>query len=187
MDTSSISFESVLHRLADGEMSASERSAFLQECEIKPHQWREVALAFVEAQIIRQELTVFEEDEKPATPPPKPMPKPGPRLLPWLLAACLMVALVWQNGTPQSLTSPITSSPREEQAASPYRLRVADGDLPIYEASQFPEVWQAKVNQLLRDRGYEIDWKTRYITGRLPDGRRLLLPVADPSVHYNGL
>lgn len=102
-----------LQRLIDGRMPALERAAFLECIDDEPTCWRNVALAYVEDQVMKAELN------SPSLPEPKVLPvsrKPtNGRIGRVVMLACLLLALLvggvagrWTN----SIGSPTASAPR---------------------------------------------------------------------------
>ncbi len=51
-----------IDRLVDGELRHDERRQFISQLEQNPHEWRNVALAFVEAQVWSQEFQALQTD-----------------------------------------------------------------------------------------------------------------------------
>lgn len=116
--------EMELQRLLDGRLSESERSVFLECVDEQPEQWRRVALAFVEEQVLRTELSGLQVDDLPL---PKKTTKP---LSTWTLqarnllayAAVALLALVVGGllgrsaKTPSDRSLPIAQPPLLENA-----------------------------------------------------------------------
>ena len=59
--------EPLLQRLVDGELPAEVRHALLQEAETQPKLWREIALAFIESEILKDEIGALFESEEPSS------------------------------------------------------------------------------------------------------------------------
>lgn len=55
-----------LQRMVDGELSPIRMRSLLQVAESQPGLWRELALAFVEQQVLQREATAFARGERPA-------------------------------------------------------------------------------------------------------------------------
>ena len=200
--------ETQLQRLVDSELSHEERQIFLSEIERTPELWREVALAFVERQVLEQELgsmfqAVVKDPEKSVT----KSPSYKRTLWPAALAALLMLSLGFaagqfftqqaSRGKPAGVVS-ANNAPRESSDASQpsYRLKLSAMsqtgspqtiEVPIYEQAQLQRQSPAQqANDALSARGYAVDWDTNYLTGQLQDGRRLIVPVKSPAIHYYG-
>jgi hypothetical protein len=66
-------------------------------------------------------------------------------------------------------------------------------EMPLIEESQFDtNSWEhgdpmivEELNKRLRRRGYRADWQTEYLTGRLDDGRQLVVPYRTVSLRYD--
>ncbi len=60
--------EALLQRLVDGELRPEVRHALLQEADANPELWREIGLAFVESQILGEEIgTLFDDETAPSS------------------------------------------------------------------------------------------------------------------------
>ena len=83
--------------LVDGELTAAEYQALLARLDARPVLWRNCALAFLEAQAWRSEMTAIRKGQEiaPATKPAAAVVMPGRRWLPLLaIAACFVLAFV---------------------------------------------------------------------------------------------
>lgn len=81
-----------LDRLADGELSPGEQRELLRALEASPDNWRRCALAFVEAQTLRRELSGLAAAPQQHVSVTKPLARPASRSH-WLaLAAAVLVA-----------------------------------------------------------------------------------------------
>ena len=68
----------------------------------------------------------------------------------------------------------LVSGPNKETAEIPiYDLKAIDHD--VFVARELYEV--ARINQRLRKEGFELDVRPEYYTGKLNDGRQLIVPV----------
>ena len=78
----------------------------------------------------------------------------------------------------------LVSGPNQEKSEIPiYDLNISDHDLRF--AKEEYEI--AKINQRLRREGYELDVRPEYYTGKLSDGRNLIVPVKNVGVRPYGL
>jgi len=78
----------------------------------------------------------------------------------------------------------LVSGPNSERAEIPiYDLNAMDHD--VFVAKQAYEV--ARLNQRLRKEGFELDVKPEYYTGKLHDGRKLIVPVKQVGLKPYGL
>ena len=78
----------------------------------------------------------------------------------------------------------LVSGPNSESAEIPiYDLNAVDHDLFV--AKELYEV--ARINQRLRKEGFELDVRPEYYTGKLHDGRQLIVPVKHVGVKPYGL
>lgn len=78
----------------------------------------------------------------------------------------------------------LVSGPNEEKSEIPiYDLNAIDHD--VFVARENYEV--AKINQRLRREGFELDVRPEYYTGKLSDGRQLIVPVKHVGLKPYGL
>lgn len=214
-----------LQRLVDGQLDLKQTQAMLRCAEQEPELWREMAVAFVEDQIWRNEISAdtlaeLANQEKPtslkSTKAPESDSPSAPGIKFWLALAAAVVLGVWLGKvwTPQDTnntvntnsiashnSSPDSVSPQDDLSNIPERqlvnfepahhLSMGDaGEVPLYTLEQAQQMGLLKeqslpqdtVNQL-RDRGYQLEQNTQYISGRAQDGRRILVPVR--SVRFN--
>ena len=188
--------ESPLQRLIDGEMNARDRQAFLQHADDEPARWREIALAFVEHQRLREDFEGFFVTSEPAEPAPSNViPLPTRQRTPWWTIAAglmFMLGLGFLLGKQEFTEMPLAAAQIEpsDSDLTPLRVRVKtqanDGspqtlELPAYDE----EMLLQRAPQMQRD-GWQVSWRTDVLTGQLGDGRRVIVPVSSPSAHYRG-
>jgi hypothetical protein len=220
-----------LQRLVEGTLDESERRAFLVDVDRRPEWWREVALAFVEEQIWRQEIAGMQPDSSaehncrthPAPAAARGRSWGGAIALALSLFAALAVGFQLGHvrapavteaarGVEQSEenqhekeTQGIDAAPESESRpaaeaeylASDFRLLLPhEGgqsvEMPVYDESQVDVASWANaepvlietLNRRLSRRGYHADWQTEYLTGRLEDGRQLVVPMRTVSLRY---
>ena len=78
----------------------------------------------------------------------------------------------------------LVSGPNKEKSEIPiYDLNAVDHDLFV--AKENYEI--AKINQRLRREGFELDVRPEYYTGKLNDGRQLIVPVKHVGLKPYGL
>ncbi len=78
----------------------------------------------------------------------------------------------------------LVSGPNKETAEIPiYDLKAIDHD--VFVARELYEV--ARINQRLRKEGFELDVRPEYYTGKLNDGRQLIVPVKHVGFKPYGL
>ncbi len=78
----------------------------------------------------------------------------------------------------------LVSGPNKETAEIPiYDLKAIDHD--VFVARELYEV--ARINQRLRKEGFELDVRPQYYTGKLNDGRQLIVPVKHVGFKPYGL
>ena len=105
-----------------------------------------------------------------------------------------------ETGTVDSPDPEIQDSPWRgtDNLASNYRIVLPreEGqivEMPVYEEAQFDTAFWDRVdpvvvealNKRLSRRGYRADWQTEYLTGRLDDGRQLVVPWRTVSLRYD--
>ena len=180
--------------LADGQLSHDQRSRFLDSISDDPGQWRELALAFVENQVLNEALhenaqvnrihrsqkadivNMQQADASPA------------RRMSWLaVAASLAVGLLtgfllFSGQSPESVSG---SSPRPE-VGTDTAVEVPDS-IPLEEAlarSARPVSLDAR-RELLRA-GYFVDETRQVADVELPTGKLIQMPVREFKIHYLG-
>ena len=161
-----------LQRLTDGELSPAERQAFLAEADNHLEQWREIALAFIEEQRFSDEI---------------PRKSKVVAWRKWMSAvACL--ALIFAAGLMMGRTmiprNAVMASNTKEVPSSP--LAYETNQLQDF-LNQFEPTDQLKEAEAeLRRRGYAVDWDTQFLSRRLDDGRKLIMPVSTVGLRYQG-
>jgi hypothetical protein len=161
-------------RLLDGEMTAQERHVFLQDLDRNhPQGWRDLALGFVENQMITEALRSDQAGEIDHV---FPLKKPSP----WNIARVVKIAavfllglflgnMIW-SGYPQSEPSrDIALNPEqvETSKASTRNIALAGNVQPI-----------EKLNATLKEQGYKPQMTHGYIEAQLADGRQLIVPIS---------
>ena len=197
-----------LQRLVDGEMNDKDRLAFLASADANPAHWREIALAFVETQCLQEDFVALAKPQANAEQVPTnvvPLPRQQ-GMFSWLNAAMAAAVMIlgfllggqFATEKPQATALAQTPSPQPSKAtaerktqASPLRVRLPaptrDGsmravELPAYDESSLTQ--HELVERL--DRGWSIDQQTRLVTGKLSDGRRVVVPVSLSTTTYRG-
>lgn len=221
-----------IQSMVDGECSDELRAVLLREIELKPAEWRNLALALLEEQQWSKQIAALGRINAPSHIVPASaswsldaasVDLPG-RLsrgssasaFPWMpaLAASLLfglgifggsylpnlrplkseggdnVALAKNEiGTRQAESfdessvrranldtnmKMLVSGPNKETTEIPiYDLKAIDHD--VFVARELYEV--ARINQRLRKEGFELEVRPEYYTGKLNDGRQLIVPV----------
>ncbi len=88
------------------------------------------------------------------------------------------------NGMLDTNMKMLVSGPNRQTEEIPiYDLNAVDHD--VFVAREMYEV--AKINQRLRREGFELDVRPEYYTGKLHDGRQLIVPVKHVGVKPYGL
>jgi len=88
------------------------------------------------------------------------------------------------NGRLDSNMGMLVSGPNREREEIPiYDLNAIDHE--VFVAREMYEV--AKINQRLRKEGFELDVRPEYYTGKLNDGRQLIVPVKHVGLKPYGL
>lgn len=88
------------------------------------------------------------------------------------------------DGTLDSDMKMLVSGPNRVTEEIPiYDLNAVDHD--VFVAREMYEV--ARINQRLRREGFELDVRPEYYTGKLHDGRQLIVPVKHVGVKPYGL
>lgn len=221
-----------LQRLVDGDLGENERHAFLAGLDEQPELWREVALAFVEEQVWRNEIAGDGHCNHATIGKAQNVAPVRTAGRPWVAALALSVSLIvmlvvgfqlggWQSrsqnvagpivdqtgGDENRTDSQVVDSPipetREDLGSeidsleSDFRIMLPHDEgqlveMPLFEASEFDTAsWESgdpmiveTLNRGLSRRGYRADWRTDYLTGRLDDGRQVVLPYRTVALKY---
>jgi len=171
-----------IQRIVDNEAATDERQTFFEYAEEAPEYWKELALAFVESQLISNALCRGKAAASGAS------PAGLLRVLGW--AAILMLGLglgaggMWLRfapGTEPPLTDVESPAPavteefpviRTLEAMRQAGQWVGHPDHPLQQASRFVE-----------EQGYESSLQTAYLLTTREDGRKVILPVNQLSCH----
>ena len=150
-----------IDRMVDGELDRDQQRGLLVRCDER-NSWRDLALAYVEAQALRGELKTYVED---ATQKPVPTPKPQNENVPWspwALAAAIMLSLglgyglgTWWQGGPGVVPSPLAPSPLIAETEVSPTVDKATDDLPI--PMEAPETMQFMVSNPNTNEWHSID------------------------------
>ena len=125
-----------LRRLAEGRLESEERDALLQWAEDHPANWREVALAFVEEQTLRQTVPAAEG----LTPSAKrPATRRVMKTLAWATAACLCVAAAGFGGLAYGERRAVAARPAARPAPEKDPVLVWATARPVPERSEIEE------------------------------------------------
>jgi hypothetical protein len=198
--------ERVLDRLVDGELPPRERQQLLAALDDEPGGWRRCALAFLEAQAWRWQMTRLATEPllprvQVATATATPNPR---RSWGWLLAAAASLAGAFLLGTRYSATTvagdpaPAKAPPEQTLAdtapqaagadARPWRtlsvkpVGAADDTDPLVLRvmngdDQTPRALSSLVGRGLEQDGWDVERRQALVPIDLSDGRRVLVPV----------
>lgn len=199
--------ERVLDRLVDGELPPRERQRLLAALDDEPGGWRRCALAFLEAQAWRWQLTRLATEPllprvQVAQAPRADSPR---RAWGWLLAAAASLAGAFLLGTrypsatiagdpaPAHVAQEPTFAARAPQAsasedAKPWRtlslkpVGSADDVDPlelrvVNDNDEAPRALSSLVGRGLEQDGWDVERRKALVPIELSDGRRVLVPV----------
>ena len=145
-----------IDRMVDGELDRDEQRGLLVRCEER-NGWRELALAYVQAQALRDDLKTYVEDaaQKPAS-TSQPQNESVP-WSPWALAAAIMLSLgmgyglgTWWQGEAGVAPAPLVAD-----SNIPVNDDVAKDDLP--KPIEAPETMQFMVSNPSTNEWHSID------------------------------
>jgi len=204
-----------LDRLVDGEMMLAEQRAMLARLENETDGWRRLALAFLEAQTLRQVCPGLLTDGPAVS---APMASPSVIIRPtrrtWrdavlaLSVACVAFVLgTWSNrpADDSGSRSVAVTAPQPADAPSTTvdRLRVmfpegpgqwsAPVELPVVDESDRraqvwltdQAVWPVAFQEALREAGRQVSEERSWMEVDLQDGRRGYVPVSELVVSAN--
>ncbi len=129
----------------------------------------------------------------------------------FFLAACLVAVAAFFAGKKVQFTTGLPVASQQDSAgpasglavnhpaAKPMpeadlRVRLGKEEIPLYESDAISAelelarqaVAVQRINTQLRQQGYEVDLRPRYITGQLHDGSQLIIPVHDVGISSYG-
>ena len=181
--------------LVDGELSHDDRCQFLSTIDRGSELWCEIAVAFVEKQILDASLGGNPADIETAAPLATRQPTPKKQALPlWIaIAASLLLGLLagtwWNSNTnaPSIAEGPTVTRNQDTTTASGNESNGGQPQLQLDEAlarSVKPISLQAK-RELLKA-GYLIDEVPQMASVRLHSGQAIEMPIRQFNVHYLG-
>jgi anti-sigma factor RsiW len=186
-----------LDRLVDGELEESERVSLLERLEMEPAGWRRCAIAFLEAQAMRDVMSGFSvtaEREPAARGSQSPKSKTisrwrGPAM--WLSAAAAFV-LAFVAGWRLGGTHGFEDGPRFAMSAPGADPGAAEAAPSLIHASTSPEPADVAGEDagylagLMRRHGYRMERESGFVPVSLDDGREIAVPVDRLRVRYVG-
>lgn len=201
----------VLDQLVDGELSEPDRRGLLAALDDEPGGWRCCALAFLEAQVWRQELRGARQDLATVA---RSAPRPRRWTSWWAIAASALVALGggyalrgYTGGAPsardQFTLQPAPAERETQLVGGPQQLRLrmqlpgredAPIEVPVTAATDVDPQWLVRqrsalpedVYRALERAGHRVERGGRLWPIKLEDGRQLVVPVEEVDVHYVG-
>ena len=232
-----------IDRLVDGELDDESRRQLLSTLDTRPNGWRQLGLAFVEAQTLQSELRDWAESETAAHAancttgrvagalPGESSQKVSGVVFALAMAASFLVAFVaalwWRGpqepagaGFRQAASSGAADAVTRRQSLTvaqdaveeivsdhvePWHSNtsVADttGDdtqrpieVPVFAVGSAGDNWQTEIGsalprhvvESLQRTGYRIKSQKDFHTIKLPDGRRVVIPVEQVEVQFEG-
>ncbi|MEZ5329420.1 MAG: hypothetical protein R3F19_30605 [Verrucomicrobiales bacterium] len=176
-----------IQKLADGTLTESERRETLLWIEQSaPCYWRDLALAFAEAQIVREAaLAGLSEHEFASLPPLKKRTRAAGWK--WGAAACACAGMFVAGSI---VNSDRDSPPRVVSAAQDKVPGPSDASATVEDRQQpfaskihpSPDLARSaaavrKLNAAIADSGYEASLITRFVSRKTDDGGRIVIPV----------
>ena len=163
-----------MSRLLDGEMTETERRFFLQNIDKNhPEKWRELALGFVENQIVIEALRSRRQNKQSKSPSSR---KTASWNFAWMggVAAALILGLflgtlqIGQDTHSQTsqIITPTQKGPSTSIAAN-RNIALAGGVQPL-----------ERLNSVLKKQGYDPQMTRGYIEAEMADGRQLIVPIS---------
>ena len=185
----------MIQKLVDGELSHDARSQWMSGLSDGSETWRELALAFVEKQVIGEALEgIAEEVPKTFVAPKKQIEETGSqrraRTLIWLvgLTACLLAGVfigaqyAAQNSDSVAVKQDINSQPLKQDLQE-HDAAIGLADALSRSSSPVPNEFRRALLQA----GYSLRDQQTIANVTLPTGGQVELPVRDVDVTYVGL
>ena len=185
----------MIQKLVDGELSHDARSQWMSGLSDGSETWRELALAFVEKQVIGEALEgIAEEVPKTFVAPKKQIEETSSqrraRTLIWLvgLTACLLAGVfigaqyAAQNSDSVAVKQDINSQPLKQDLQE-HDAAIGLADALSRSSSPVPNEFRRALLQA----GYSLRDQQTIANVTLPTGGQVELPVRDVDVTYVGL
>ena len=185
----------MIQKLVDGELSHDARSQWMSGLSDGSETWRELALAFVEKQVIGEALEgIAEEVPKAFVAPKNQIEETGSqrraRTLIWLvgLTACLLAGVfigaqyAAQNSDSVAVKQDINSQPLKQDLQE-HDAAIGLADALSRSSSPVPNEFRRALLQA----GYSLRDQQTIANVTLPTGGQVELPVRDVDVTYVGL
>ena len=185
----------MIQKLVDGELSHNDRSQWMSGLTDGSETWRELALAFVEKQVIGEALEgIAEEVPKAFVAPKNQIEETGSqrraRTLIWLvgLTACLLAGVfigaqyAAQNSDSVAVKQDINSQPLKQDLQE-HDAAIGLADALSRSSSPVPNEFRRALLQA----GYSLRDQQTIANVTLPTGGQVELPVRDVDVTYVGL
>lgn len=186
--------ENQIQILIDGELSDKERSELLNTIDReKPSYWRNIALGYIESQLIRESIAELAEDRIHSPLPSRNLAKPLLAIAATLIVGIFLgVSISPTQVSQQEIASTSLDSAKEPKLAAITHLSTSGAtapkiDIPVIEASQSPyEFEQAlmtasepirRAQHFHNSRGAHSVQSTALIQTNLDDGSSLVIPV----------
>ena len=192
-------------RMVDGELDDQQQRALLLDCEARGT-WRELALAYVESQALKQGLSDYLNEppgEVAAERTSKPLDDVRSDWNPWSLAAAVLIALglgygmgkapgrdlatvdpepAMVDATPESEVLP---SSMQFMVSNPTTNELSSFDLPLVKASELGGDLRKQLHgpspdeyfHKMRDRGVSVHRRQTITPVRMENGQRVLVPI----------
>lgn len=157
-----------IQRLIDGALEEEQRLSLLQQIDREsPESWRDVALGYIEGEVLRSAFREEEAElEQKVTPFPVDQRKSSGFHLAAIAALAMILGAVLGSSIQSSLVAPEPTIPVAEKIT-------IQQEAPVSPSIQAIE----SLDLALRDRGLEPVISKAVYRAELPDGRRLILPV----------
>ena len=168
-------------RLVDGEMTHEERQAFLQILDQdSPESWTDLALGFVEGQMITEALRGHEEF---TIAHPAPMIRSSAWSPCWLgaTAAALLLGLI-VGAISMRPDNPVSVQPisRSDDPPTPTADRFPVDRRQTYLTGGIQPL--EELNSSLRNQGYRPRMTRGYLEAQLEDGRSVIVPISQMAL-----
>ena len=165
--------DAAIDALVDGELSARDRRALLEQLETTPGGWRKCALAFLEAQSWRQG---FADAAREVVPNPQPeirVRSKTLRITPWIARAAVVIVAFgvgWAVRIPRTVMVAETVTPRSQPA----------------DLAQKPTAPADYLSGRLEREGYHVERTRGFVPTATKDGRPIAVPVQRTRIRFVG-
>jgi hypothetical protein len=176
----------LIDALVDGELSDPRRADLLRRLELSPGGWRQLSLAFLEAQSWQQALRA-ESSVRQASPKTAER-RTSRRAIAWTGAWAVSAALAFSVGLALNGRSQPGSAMNAATTTAPVPVMVRDSKAttPTFQSSAMAQTLSPAARQQLERLGFRVQERPRVVSFERPDGQTVQVLVHEVELHFVG-